>query len=108
MQLQQIPIKVKGAVNKAVEGFKDNSAVQGVIRYAKLETILASVCSLIPVLLITFDGLNIRDSISAYYKMEFNQVYYYFLTLAAMMFIVNGVIKHKKFITRCWVLCCPE
>jgi hypothetical protein len=97
MQLQQMPVRVKEVAEKAVLGIKTNPAIQGIMRYAKLERILAFVCSLIPILLIIFDGLNIRGSISAYYDMKFNQMYYYLLTIAAMMFIVNGVIKQKKF-----------
>jgi hypothetical protein len=92
-----MPARVKETGNKAVQWAKNNPAVQVVMRYAKLETILASVCCLIPILLIIFDGFNKRDSISEYYNMKFNQVYYYFLTVAAMMFIVNGVIKKQRF-----------
>lgn len=98
MQLRQmVSTKLKGAAANAVQRFKNNPAVQRIKRYAKLERLLACVCGVIPILFIIFDDFSIRDSISAYYSMKSNQVYYYFLTVAAMMFIVNGVIKKQRF-----------
>ena len=47
-------------------------------------------------LLILFDDGPVRDSISAYYNMENNQVFYFPLTVASMLFIVNGIVKQKK------------
>lgn len=69
---------------------------QGIVRYARLERVLAAVCLVIPALLMGFDDGPIRDSISAYYDMEENQVFYFSLTVAAMLFIVNGVVKEKR------------
>jgi hypothetical protein len=71
------------------------SAAEGVVRFAKLERVLATVCLLIPVLLIWFDNGNIRPSISEYYNMVKDQVFYFPLTVAAMLFVVNGVVKEK-------------
>jgi hypothetical protein len=68
---------------------------RGVRRFAKLESVLAFVCLLTPVLLILFDDRTIRDSISAYYDMEENQIFYVPLAVVAMLFVVNGVVKEK-------------
>lgn len=63
--------------------------------YARFERVLAAVLSLIPLFLIVFDGGAVRDSISDYYDMDLEQVFYVLLTVASMLFIVNGVIKHE-------------
>jgi hypothetical protein len=70
--------------------------VEGVTRFAKLERVLAAVCLLIPAFLIWADQGAIRPSISAYYDMEEDQIFYFSLTVAAMLFLVNGVVKEKK------------
>ena len=77
-----------------------SSTFQGVTRFAKLERVLAVVCLFTPVFLIWFDNGpfddgRIRDSISAYYDMEENQVFYFPLTVASMLFVVNGVVKKR-------------
>lgn len=65
-------------------------------KWSKLERLLAGLCLLIPVLLIAYDTLtSVRGSISAYFAMEENQIFYVPLTVAAMLFVVNGVIKEK-------------
>jgi hypothetical protein len=64
-------------------------------KFAKLERILAVVCFFTPLLLLWADPGSIRDSISAYYDMEQNQWFYFLLTVASMLFIVNGVIKQQ-------------
>lgn len=66
------------------------------LSFADLERFLAFLCLFIPIILILFDNNNVRGSISAYADMEENQVYVFLLTVAAMMFLVNGTIKHKK------------
>jgi hypothetical protein len=86
MELQQLASSMLEVVANAGEGVK---------RFAKLERVLATVCFLIPAILIGFDGGHIRDSISAYYNMEENQFFYFPLTVAAMLFIVNGLVKDK-------------
>lgn len=50
----------------------------------------------IPALLILFDDGPIRNCISAYYDMEKGQVFYFPLTVASMLFVVNGVVKQKR------------
>ena len=58
---------------------------------------MATVCVLTPLFLWFFDGFQIRDSISAYYDMEENQIFYVPLTVVVMLFVVNGVVKHQTF-----------
>lgn len=64
--------------------------------FARLERVLAVVCAFTPLVLILFDSGPVRNSISAYYDMEQNQWYYFLLTVAAMLFIVNGVVKQEN------------
>jgi len=68
----------------------------GLRRLATLERVLALVCILIPAFLIVFDDLHVRKSLSAYYDMRWNQVFYFSLTVACMLFVVNGVVKRKR------------
>ena len=60
----------------------------------------AKVCLSIPLLLIAFDsGFRtgvIRESISAYYNMKESEVFYFPLTVASMLFVVNGVVKDRR------------
>ena len=70
-------------------------AIKDLTRLATLERTLGLVCIFIPFILILFDGLHIRNSISAYYSMSRDQVFYFSLSVAAMLFIVNGVVKEK-------------
>ena len=71
------------------------TTVDGVKRFARLERVLAAVCILAPAFMILFDGGPIKPSISHYYQMKYNQVYYFPMTMLAMLFIVNGVVKSK-------------
>ena len=71
------------------------ATVQTVTRFAKLERVLAFVCLFTPALLIWSDDGPIRSSISAYYNMQENQLFYFPLTVASMLFVVNGVVKDK-------------
>ena len=84
-------------LNKMVSStFKGvTNTVQGVKRFAKLERVLAFVCLFIPAFLIWFDNGPIRESISAYYNMKVNQIFYFPLTVASMLFVVNGVVKQR-------------
>jgi hypothetical protein len=82
MRFRQVSTKVKAVAT-------------AITRFAQLEIVLASVCLLIPAALIWFDGGTVRDSISAYYSMTEDQVYYFPLTVASMLFVVNGVVKEK-------------
>ena len=72
-----------------------NKATGGIIRFARLERNLAVLCLFLPLFLIIGDGGPVRDSISAYYNMSHNQIYGFLMTMAAMLFIVNGVVKNK-------------
>ncbi len=71
------------------------ATAQTVTRFAKLERVLAFVCLFTPALLLWSDNGPIRGSISAYYNMRENQLYYFPLTVASMLFVVNGVVKAK-------------
>jgi hypothetical protein len=71
------------------------TAADGVVRFAKLERVLSAACILTPAFLIWFDDGNIRPSISDYYDMVRDQVFYFPLTVASMLFIVNGVVKEN-------------
>jgi hypothetical protein len=79
--------RIKTGVSKFANGIK---------RLAKLERVLAVVCISIPILLFVFDDYRIRESISAYYDMHKAQVFYFPLSVAAMLFVVNGVVKQKN------------
>lgn len=66
--------------------------LDGLTRLATLEQILASICVLIPAGLLLFSG-EVRDSISAYYDMNNSEWFYVPITTAALLFVVNGVVK---------------
>ena len=72
----------------------------GIKKWLILERVIALTLLLFPLLLIIMDGLPMegKDSISAYYVMSDQKnlwAFYFPLTIAAFMFIVNGVIKHE-------------
>lgn len=69
------------------------AAIKSLERFTKLEQNLAVLLAFTPLLLIWFDAGPIRDSISAYYNMEHNVIFYVPLTMAAMLLVVNGVIN---------------
>ncbi len=69
---------------------------EGVKRFSRLERVIAAFCIFIPLFLLYFDNWQIRGSISAYYNMEEAQVFYFSLTVASMLFIVNGVVKQQR------------
>lgn len=71
--------------------------IQSIKDFAKLERILAAVCIVAPLLLIFGDQPHlIRKSISAYYSMEKCVLFYVPLTVAFMLFVVNGIVKKKR------------
>lgn len=70
-------------------------AADALARLATLERVLALVCISIPAFLIVFDHLHVRNSISEYYSMQRDQTFYFSLTVASMLFVVNGVVKEK-------------
>jgi hypothetical protein len=70
--------------------------IDGTENFAKLERVLAVVCMTAPALMIIGDNQSIRDSISAYYNMNKSVLFYVPLSVAFMLFVVNGVIKQKS------------
>jgi hypothetical protein len=65
--------------------------------YARLERVLALFCVASPLLMIWADSWAVRDSISAYYSMTSNQWFYFPLTAASMLFLVNGFVKQESY-----------
>jgi len=65
-------------------------------RFARLERILGALLVLTPGLLILADTgpEQIRDSISAYHDIAVPAAFYVPLTVGAMLFLVNGVLRH--------------
>lgn len=86
MEFQKIASSARRRVTQTVDG---------IVRFAKLERVLAVVCIFIPALLIGFDHWTVRASISAYFDMAQDQVFYFPLSVASMLFVVNGVVKEK-------------
>jgi hypothetical protein len=75
---------------------RTKQAIQDLTQFAKLERVLAGICALTPLMLIAAGPAPIRESISAYYNIAQNQWFYVPLTMAAMLFVVNGVVKNKQ------------
>lgn len=75
---------------------RTRQAIQDLTKFAKLERVLAGICALTPLLLLAAERTPIRESISAYYNIAQNQWFYVPLTMAAMLFVVNGVVKNKQ------------
>ena len=71
------------------------SGVRALANLVKFEVVVTVVCFFIPIIVLYGDGWHLRDSISAYYAMTKAQFFYFPLTVAAMLFIVNGVVKEK-------------
>ena len=67
------------------------------LRFRLFETGLATLCAFLPALLLLSAGTKDRDSISAYYDMDESQIFYYGLTVAAMLFMVNGVLRSRNY-----------
>jgi len=86
MELREFASTARSSISKAIAGIN---------RFAKLERVLATFCIMIPGLLIVFNHGQILPSISAYYDMREHEVYYFPLTVASMLFIVNGLVKNK-------------
>ena len=61
--------------------------------FVSLERNLAALLWLAPVALILADGGTVRDSISAYHDVDHPEAFYVPLTVAAMLFVVNGVLN---------------
>ena len=65
-------------------------------RFPRLERILGALLVLTPALLIGVDTGpdGIRDSISAYHDVSSPPAFYVPLTVGAMLFFVNGIVRH--------------
>lgn len=77
------------------------ATIDRVKKFARLERILAFVCMTAPALMIIGDNQTVRDSISAYYDMTKNVLFYVPLSVAFMLFVVNGIIKEKHAYNTC-------
>jgi hypothetical protein len=88
----QVPQPVSSALNAV------DQTLDAITRFAKLERVLAVICVMTPFLLVLYDdgAEPIRASISHYFNMKQNQLYYFPLTMLAMLFIVNGAVKDKS------------
>ncbi len=53
------------------------------------------VCFFIPFIVLYGDHWNLREHISGYFAMDQAQYFYVPLTVAAMLFVVNGVVREK-------------
>lgn len=64
--------------------------------FVQLERVLAATLILTPLLLLLIDDGpgGIRESVSSYHDLSAPEAFYVPLTVAAMLFIVNGVLKH--------------
>jgi len=71
------------------------AGVRGLANFVKLEVVITAVCLFIPLILIVADGGTVGPHISGYYAMAKPQYFYVPLTVAAMLFVVNGVVKEK-------------
>ena len=69
---------------------------RGLARFARLERVLGAVLVLTPALLIVVDGGE-RDSISAYHDVSAPAAFYVPLTVGAMLFFVNGIVRDAHF-----------
>ncbi len=86
--LQQTRVKLQEAAGRVAERTK---------RVRTLETGLALACLFSPALMILLDSENgIRPAISAYWNMPAPVVFYVPLTMAAMLFVFNGVSKKEN------------
>lgn len=79
-----------------------NNAGSQLAAWTPIERILAVVCAASPLVMWWIDPDPLRDSISAYFAMIANQWFYVPLAVAAMLFIVNGITKHKHWYN--WLL----
>jgi len=86
MRVKQLALASQSTARRAAGGFA---------RLAKLERVLALGCILMPAILMLFDDLPVRSSISDYYKMRWDQMYYFPLSAISILFVVNGIVKER-------------
>ena len=77
----------------------NSAGMQSLARFATVERALAVLCITIPFWMVLFDEEqdSIRGSVSSYYDMTPPQAYYFPLTVAAMLFMFNGIVKTRRF-----------
>ena len=68
---------------------------QGLARYLPFERVLAGVLVLTPLALWLANWRKLENSISAFYDITNNHWFYVPLTMAVMLFVINGVIREK-------------
>lgn len=66
---------------------------RGLRDFAQLERILGALLAFTPLLLVLVDS-HVRGSISAYHDVDRPWAFYVPLTVGAMLFVVNGVVRH--------------
>lgn len=66
-------------------------------QFARFERVLAAICLFTPLVLVGFEGWPPRKSISDYYDMAANQWFYFLLTAAVMLFVVNAFVRIQHF-----------
>lgn len=92
---------VRSRVDRPVAGFARSRVGRFANDFLTFERLLAALLILFPIFLIVFNGWpgSGKDSISAYHEMTNpnNLVAFYFpLTAAAMLFVVNGFVKRRE------------
>lgn len=95
VDIGQVATSARQNVETRIAGALNTPEITAIRRFTTLERVLAAGCVAIPLLLILFDSWTVRESISAYYSMDEAQWFYVPLTIAALLFVVNGVIKNQ-------------
>ena len=86
MQIRQIAANAGRTVAGAFDPIR---------KWSTLERGLAVACATSPLFMVWFDAWTIRPTISHFYDMTHAVAFYVPLTIASMMFITNGVVKHR-------------
>ncbi|MFC1660111.1 hypothetical protein ACFL3S_01420 [Gemmatimonadota bacterium] len=89
-----------GLAQRAMAPFSEasnriDSGIRGLAHLVKLEVVVTTICIFIPLILLYGDDWTFREHISGYYAMSKPQYFYFPLTVAAMLFVVNGVVREK-------------
>lgn len=87
-------MSLQAAASSAIKGVKSLPAE--LQRFAQLERLLGALLVLTPALLIWVDTApdDVRKSISAYHDVGRPSAFYVPLTVGAMLFFVNGIVRH--------------
>ena len=89
MQFKEIATKA-GAPIAVVSGRMD-AAVSKLGDLVKLELLLTALCAAIPFILLAVEGVPPAEAISGFHDMRDPEFFYMPLTIAALLFVVNGV-----------------